>query len=71
VGTALAGYAAERIRATGSILPWYAIGGIDLTNIEQVVVAGATRVVVVRAITEADDPTDAAQRLLAHLPPLR
>ncbi|TFD77194.1 thiamine phosphate synthase [Cryobacterium sp. Sr8] len=71
VGTALAGYATERIRATGSNLPWYAIGGIDLTNIEQVVVAGATRVVVVRAITEADDPTDAAQRLLAHLPPLR
>jgi len=69
VGLELARYAAERIRATGSIKPWYAIGGIDLTNIEQVVAAGATRVVVVRAITEADDPTEAAQRILAHLPP--
>jgi thiamine-phosphate pyrophosphorylase len=70
VGLELARYAAERIVATGSTLPWYAIGGIDLGNIEQVVAAGATRVVVVRAITEADDPTDAARRLLACLPPL-
>lgn len=69
VGLKLAQYAKERITETGSILPWYAIGGIDLTNIEQVVAAGASRVVVVRAITEADDPTDAAQRLLSHLPP--
>ncbi len=70
VGLELARYATERISRAGSILPWYAIGGIDLTNIEQVAAAGASRVVVVRAITEADDPTDAAQRLLAHLPPL-
>jgi thiamine-phosphate pyrophosphorylase len=70
VGLELARYATERISRAGSILPWYAIGGIDLTNIEQVAAAGANRVVVVRAITEADDPTDAAQRLLAHLPPL-
>lgn len=71
VGLELARYATEQITATGSILPWYAIGGIDLTNIDQVVAAGASRVVVVRAITEADDPTDAAQQLLAHLPQLR
>jgi thiamine-phosphate pyrophosphorylase len=70
VGLELARYAAERIVATGSTLPWYAIGGIDLGNIEQVVAAGAIRVVVVRAITEADDPTDAARRLRAFLPPL-
>jgi thiamine-phosphate pyrophosphorylase len=69
VGLELARYAAARIRETGSTTPWYAIGGIDLTNIEQVVAAGATRAVVVRAITEADDPTEAAQRILAHLPP--
>lgn len=52
------------------VMAWFAIGGIDLGNINQVVDAGATRVVVVRAITEADDPTDAAQRLLASLPAL-
>ncbi len=37
--------------------PWFAIGGIDsLDRLDQVLALGATRVVVVRAITEADDP---------------
>jgi thiamine-phosphate pyrophosphorylase len=49
------------------MLPWFAIGGIDLGNVEQVVDAGARRIVVVRAITEADDPADAARALLAAL----
>lgn len=70
VGTDLLRYAANHIAATESGLPWFAIGGIDLGNIDRVVEAGATRVVVVRAITDANDPTDAAQRLLASLPPL-
>ncbi|MET3810336.1 thiamine phosphate synthase [Arthrobacter sp. UYEF3] len=48
-------------------VPWFAIGGIDLGNVEQVVDAGARRVVVVRAITEADDPAAAARALLAAL----
>ncbi|MDI3213777.1 thiamine phosphate synthase [Arthrobacter sp. AL12] len=48
-------------------LPWFAIGGIDLGNVEQVVEAGARRIVVVRAITDADDPADAARALLAAL----
>ena len=47
--------------------PWFAIGGIDLGNVEEVVEAGASRIVVVRAITEAEDPTAAAQALLAAL----
>ncbi|TFD82635.1 thiamine phosphate synthase [Cryobacterium fucosi] len=68
VGSQLIRYAAERVSATGATLPWYAIGGIDHGNIEQVVDAGATRVVVVRAITEADDPAEAATRLRACLP---
>jgi thiamine-phosphate pyrophosphorylase len=50
--------------------PWFAIGGIDLSNVEQVADAGASRIVVVRAITEADDPTAAAQKLRAALPKL-
>lgn len=50
--------------------PWFAIGGIDHGNIAQVVDAGAKRVVVVRAITESDDPADAAARLRAELPRL-
>lgn len=48
-------------------LPWFAIGGIDHNNVDQVVGAGARRVVVVRAITEAPDPAEAAASLLAAL----
>lgn len=51
----------------GPLLPWFAIGGIDLGNVEQVVAAGAQRIVVVRAITEADDPAGAARTLLEAL----
>ena len=40
--------------------PWFAIGGISLARLDEVLQAGATRVVVVRAITEADDPATAA-----------
>jgi thiamine-phosphate pyrophosphorylase len=36
--------------------PWFAIGGIDAGNVEQVVAAGAERICVVRAIRDADDP---------------
>jgi thiamine-phosphate pyrophosphorylase len=47
--------------------PWFAIGGIDLGNLDAVLAAGATRVVVVRAITEAPDPAAAAVALAARL----
>ncbi|AEF34385.1 thiamine-phosphate pyrophosphorylase ThiE [Mycolicibacter sinensis] len=47
--------------------PWFAIGGIDAERLPQVVAAGAGRVVVVRAITAADDPQAAASALLAAL----
>ena len=39
---------------------WFAIGGITLENLDQVLSRGARRVVVVRAITEAEDPAAAA-----------
>ncbi len=68
VGLELLNNAAERVRDHGGSRPWFAIGGIDATNVEQVVEAGATRIVVVRAITEAVDPTDAARRLRNALP---
>lgn len=51
----------------GGAKPWFAIGGIDGGNLGEVLVAGATRVVVVRAITGADDPADAASALRAAL----
>lgn len=48
--------------------PWFAIGGIDRTTIASVTAEGGNRVVVVRAITEAPDPADAARSLRALLP---
>jgi thiamine-phosphate pyrophosphorylase len=62
-GVGLLTYAAAR----GTTKPWFAIGGIDSTTIDDVVEAGAQRVVVVRAITEADDPQAAAAALRAKL----
>ena len=47
--------------------PWFAIGGIDEARLDEVLLAGARRVVVVRAITEAGDPGGAAARLAARL----
>jgi thiamine-phosphate pyrophosphorylase len=47
--------------------PWFAIGGIDEANLDEVTGAGATRVVVVRAITDAADPAAAARRLRRRL----
>jgi thiamine-phosphate pyrophosphorylase len=47
--------------------PWFAIGGIDLDNLDQVVEAGARRVVVVRALTEATDPGAAAAEFARRL----
>ena len=63
---AAAGAAGQEGQADGGV-PWFAIGGIDHSNVEQVVEAGARRIVVVRAITEADDPAAAAASLLAAL----
>ncbi len=48
--------------------PWFAIGGIDDDTLGPVLDAGAQRVVVVRAITAADDPQAAARRLRDRLP---
>jgi len=48
-------------------VPWFAIGGIDGSNVEQVVEAGASRIVVVRAIRDSADPRAAAAALCAAL----
>jgi thiamine-phosphate pyrophosphorylase len=44
-------------------VPWFAIGGIDADTVGAVVAAGARRIVVVRAIADADDPQAAARTL--------
>ncbi|MFQ4149159.1 thiamine phosphate synthase [Arthrobacter sp. LAPM80] len=60
----------EHAASLDTAKPWFAIGGVDLGNVDQVVAAGASRIVVVRAITDAEDPTSAAQELLSRLPSL-
>ena len=47
--------------------PWFAIGGVDAERLKEVTEAGARRIVVVRAITAASDPSEAASRLRAGL----
>ena len=49
--------------------PWFAIGGISLDRLGEVLAAGATRVVVVRAITEAADPAAATRAFVGRLRP--
>jgi thiamine-phosphate pyrophosphorylase len=61
-GLGLIRYAAERVD-----IPWFAIGGIDARTLPEVLEAGARRIVVVRAITEAADPPAAAAELHALL----
>jgi thiamine-phosphate pyrophosphorylase len=53
--------------SSGTSRPWFAIGGIDGSTLDQVLAAGARRVVVVRAITDAEDPGAAAAALAARL----
>jgi thiamine-phosphate pyrophosphorylase len=61
-GLELVWAAAERLT-----VPWFAIGGIDLGNVADVVAAGAPGVAVVRAIRDAADPETAARELRRSL----
>jgi thiamine-phosphate pyrophosphorylase len=62
VGTALVHYASRH-----APMPFFAIGGIDAGNVTAVAAAGAQRIAVVRALTEAEDPETAARALRAAL----
>jgi thiamine-phosphate pyrophosphorylase len=55
----------ELLRAAADRLtvPWFAIGGVELSNVGEVVDAGAPGIAVVRAIRDADDPEAAAREL--------
>ena len=68
-GRAAAGL--ELIRSTAAAQParpWFAIGGIEnVQRLEDVLHAGAERVVVVRAITEATDPQGVAAAFAQRL----
>jgi thiamine-phosphate pyrophosphorylase len=62
VGLELVRYAAASARR-----PWFAIGGIEASNVADVVAAGAGRIAVVRAIGDANDPERAAFELRSAL----
>jgi thiamine-phosphate pyrophosphorylase len=68
-GRPAAGLELVRTAAEVTRLPWFAIGGIDLGNADQVVEAGAKRLCVVRAIRDAEDPRSAADALSAVVGP--
>ena len=55
------GYVEQAAKTIGK--PWFAIGGLDKDNVHEVTARGATRIVVVRAITESEDPGAAAREL--------
>jgi thiamine-phosphate pyrophosphorylase len=62
VGLDLVRYAAEHAR-----VPFFAIGGIDAERAAVVVGAGASRIAVVRALTQSQDPERSAAALRAAL----
>ena len=63
-GTALI----EAVAALDPPQPWFAIGGIAPDNLHEVTAAGASRVVVVRAITDVPDPAAATRTVRDRLP---
>jgi thiamine-phosphate pyrophosphorylase len=53
--------------AVGPAIPVFAIGGIDETNVAELIAEGLRRVCVIRAVSGAPDPEQAARRLRAML----
>jgi thiamine-phosphate pyrophosphorylase len=66
-GTGLLTHVALLAAQHGASRPWFAIGGISFDRLGAVLEAGATRVVVVRAITDAGDPGAAAAAFAKRL----
>lgn len=66
-GRAAVGLDYVRYAAAHATIPWFAIGGIDLSNVQEVCAAGAKQVAVVRAIVKADNPTTTTQTFLQSL----
>jgi thiamine-phosphate pyrophosphorylase len=58
-----------RTAVESATVPWFAIGGIHPTNVDEVVSAGAERICVVRAIRDADDPRAATAALFNAVDP--
>jgi len=57
----------REIAGRGVELPWFAIGGITLDNVGQVLADGARRIALVRAILDAPEPAEAARAFVERL----
>jgi thiamine-phosphate pyrophosphorylase len=66
-GKAPAGLEYVRYAAQNSTVPWFAIGGIDPSNLDDVIKNGARSVAMVRAICQAEQPNLAVQYFLNRL----
>jgi thiamine-phosphate pyrophosphorylase len=66
-GKVAAGFDYVQYAAKNATIPWFAIGGIDPSNINDVLAAGAERVAIVRAIMQAEQPTLVTQYFLSQL----
>ncbi|KJH72750.1 thiamine-phosphate pyrophosphorylase [Aliterella atlantica CENA595] len=66
-GKAAAGLDYVRYAAQYATVPWFAIGGISVNNVNDVIGAGAERVAVVRSLMQAQHPTLIVQYFLAQL----
>ena len=64
---AAAGLDYVRYAAAHSPVPFFAIGGIDPQNLDEVMAAGGDRVAIVRALMQAEDPTAMSKKLIARL----
>ena len=66
-GKAASGLSYVEYAAKHATAPWFAIGGIDSSNIDDVLRAGAPAIAIVRAIMGAENPTHAVQFCLSIL----
>ena len=63
-GKSASGNEYVRYAAQHATMPWFTIGGLNADNLGPTLAAGATRVAVVRALMQADDPTEIARSLV-------
>lgn len=63
-GKAASGNEYVRYAASRATMPWFTIGGLNAENLAPTLAAGATRVAVVRALMQADDPEGVARSLV-------
>ncbi len=63
-GKAAAGNDYVRYAAEHATMPWFVIGGLNAENLGPTLAAGATRVAVVRALMQAENPTEVARSLV-------